>query len=102
MYAIVDIKGQQVKVQEGAELFVNRIDASAGEKIAFDKVLLVDQGDNVQIGTPHLKSTVNVTVLEHVKGDKVLVFKRKRRKGYKVKNGHRQQYTKIKVDAISL
>ena len=101
MYAIVDIKGQQVKVQEGAELFVNRIDASEGEQIAFDKVLLVDADENVQVGTPHLKSSVNVTVLGHVKGDKVIVFKRKRRKGYMVKNGHRQLYTKIKVDSIN-
>ncbi|MDX1476765.1 MAG: 50S ribosomal protein L21 [Saprospiraceae bacterium] len=102
MYAIVDIKGQQIKVEEGAEVYVNRIEAAEGEQIAFDKVLLVDQNGTVQVGTPHLKGTVAATVLGHVKGDKVLVFKRKRRKGYKVKNGHRQQYTKIKVDAINL
>lgn len=101
MYAIVEIKGQQVKVQEGAELFVNRIDAAEGDELAFDKVMLINKGDKVQIGTPHLKSSVKVTVVEHVKGDKVVVFKRKRRKGYKVKNGHRQLFTKIKVDSIS-
>lgn len=103
MYAIVNIKGQQVKVQEGAELFVNRFDAVEGAQIVFEEVLLIDADDGVQVGTPHLKSSlVNVTVIEHVKGDKVIVFKRKRRKGYKVKNGHRQRYTKIKVDSISL
>ncbi len=100
MYAIVNIKGQQVKVEEGAELFVNRIDAEAGDKIAFDEVLLIDADGDVKLGTPHLKATVNATVIDQVKGDKTIVFKKKRRKGYKVKNGHRQQFTKIKVDSI--
>ena len=101
MYAIVNIKGQQVKVEEGAEIFVNRIDAQAGDQIAFEEVLLIDADGDVKVGTPHLKAKVNATVVDQVKGDKVIVFKKKRRKGYKVKNGHRQQYTKIKVDSIN-
>ena len=101
MYAIVNIKGQQIKVEEGAEIFVNRIDAEAGDKIAFDEVLLIDTDGDVKIGTPHLKAKVNATVIDQVKGDKTIVFKKKRRKGYRVKNGHRQQYTKIKVDSIN-
>ena len=101
MFAIVNIKGQQIKVEEGVEIFVNRIDAEPGEKIAFDEVLLVDNDGDVNIGTPHVKASVNATVIDQVKGDKVIVFKKKRRKGYKVKNGHRQQFTKIKVDSIS-
>ena len=103
MYAIVNIKGQQIKVQEGAEIFVNRIDANEGEQIAFDEVLLIDKDDDITIGTPTVaKSRVNATILEHVKGDKIIVFKKKRRKGYQVKNGHRQLYTKIKVDSINV
>lgn len=100
MYAIVNIKGQQCKVREGEEIFVNRIDAEEGAKIAFDEVLLVDGDKGVKIGTPVLKSRVNATVLDHIKGDKVLVFKHKRRKGYRLKKGHRQQYTHIKIDSI--
>ena len=100
MYAIVNIKGQQVKVEEGVELYVNRIDAEQGDQLAFDEVLLVDNDGSVEVGTPHLKAKVQATVLDHVKGDKVIVFKKKRRKGYRVKNGHRQQYTKIKIDSI--
>lgn len=89
-------------VEEGSELFVNRIDAEAGEQIAFDEVLLIDTDGDIKIGTPHLKAKVNATVVDQVKGDKVIVFKKKRRKGYKVTNGHRQQYTKIKVDSITI
>ena len=100
MYAIVNIKGQQVKVEEGAELFVNLIDAQQGDQLAFDEVLLIENDGKVEVGTPLLKAKVQATVLDHVKGDKVIVFKKKRRKGYRVKNGHRQQFTKIKVDSI--
>ncbi|RLD22629.1 MAG: 50S ribosomal protein L21 [Bacteroidetes bacterium] len=102
MYAIVNMKGQQMKVEEGAELFVNLIDAEKGDQIAFDEVLLIDSDGDVKIGTPHLKAKVNATVIEHAKGDKVIVFKKKRRKGYKVTNGHRQQFTKIKIDSITI
>ena len=102
MYAIVNIKGQQLKVEEGAELFVNRIEAEKGDQIAFDEVLLIDTDGDVKVGTPHLKAKVNATIVDHAKGDKVIVFKKKRRKGYKVTKGHRQQYTKIKVDSITI
>ena len=101
MYAIVEIKGQQFKVSEGQEIFVHRIDAAEGDQVTFDKVLLVAQDGNVQVGTPTLSANVQTTVLEQVKGDKVIVFKKKRRKGYRRKNGHRQQFTKIKIDSIA-
>ena len=91
-----------MKVEEGAELFVNLIDAEKGDEIAFDEVLLIDTDGDVKVGTPHLKATVNATVIDHAKGDKIIVFKKKRRKGYKVTNGHRQQFTKIKVDSITI
>jgi large subunit ribosomal protein L21 len=102
MYAIVDIAGQQIKVEEGQELFVHRLSGDEGSKVEFDKVLLVDNDGKVSVGTPTVSSaSVKATVLEHVKDDKVIVFKKKRRKGYKVKNGHRQALTKISIDSIS-
>ena len=101
MYAIVEIKGQQFKVSEGQELFVNRIDAAEGDKVTFDKVLLVANEGACEVGTPTLSKKVETTVLEQVKGDKVIVFKKKRRKGYRRKNGHRQQFTKIKIESIA-
>jgi large subunit ribosomal protein L21 len=101
MYAIVDIQGQQMRVSAGDEVYVNRVAAEEGAKVNFEKVLLVTDGDNTQIGKPNIKgSSVSATVLGHLKGDKVLVFKKKRRKGYKVKNGHRQSLTKLKIEAI--
>jgi large subunit ribosomal protein L21 len=101
MYAIVDIQGQQMRVAAGDEVFVNRVAAEEGTKVNFDKVLLVADGENTQIGRPNLKgSSVAATVLSHLKGDKVLVFKKKRRKGYRVKNGHRQLLTKLKIEGI--
>ncbi len=103
MYAIVDIAGQQFKVNEGNEIFVHRLNADTGEQLQFNQVLLVDQDENISIGTPTVDGAeVKATVLEHVKGDKVIVFKKKRRKGYRVKNGHRQQFTKIKIDSINV
>ncbi len=101
MFAIVSIAGQQFKVEEGQELFVHRLEAAEGDSLSFDQVLLVDNGGTVSVGTPNISAaSVKATVLEHVKGDKVIVFKKKRRKGYKVKNGHRQSFSKIKVDSI--
>ena len=102
MFAIVNIKGQQFKVESGNEIYVHRLGSKDGEKINFDEVLLVSDGDNTKLGKPTLKgASVSATVLEEmVKGDKVVVFKKKRRKGYKVKNGHRQQFSKIKIDSI--
>ncbi len=100
MFAVVEIGGAQFKVEPNQEIFVNRLDANEGDKVSFDKVLMVNDGGAVRIGTPTVSSTVNATVVEHLKGDKVIVFKKKRRKGYRVKNGHRQHLTKIKVDSI--
>ena len=103
MYVIVEINGQQFKVEQGAKLFVNRIkDAEAGQTVEFDKVLLVDNEGAVTVGAPTVEGAkVVVEVVEAlVKGDKVIVFKKKRRKGYRVKNGHRQQYTKVEVKQV--
>ena len=101
MYAIVEIAGQQMKVAEGNEIFVNLLPKQAGDKVAFDKVLLSENEGVVTVGTPTTGQKVSAEGLEHVKGDKVIVFKKKRRKGYKVKNGHRQQFTKLKIEAIA-
>ncbi len=101
MYAIVTIAGQQFKVEEGTEVFVHRLDASAGDAVTFSDVLLVDIDGNITIGAPLISgASVNATVVDHLKGDKVIVFKKKRRKGYRKKNGHRQSFTKIKIDSI--
>ena len=101
MFAVVEIAGQQFKVEEGQEIFVHRLDAGQGENVEFDKVLLVDRGDSVDVGTPSVSATVKATVVQHLQGDKVIVFKKKRRKGYRVKNGHRKQLTKVKIDGIA-
>ena len=101
MFAIVEIAGQQLKVEEGQEVFVHHLDAQEGDKVTFDNVLLIDRDGNTTVGTPKVSgSAVAATVLGHQKGDKVIVFKKKRRKGYRVKNGHRQSFTKIKVETI--
>lgn len=101
MFAIVTIAGQQFKVEEGQEIFVHQLEAEAGDSLSFDQVLLTNNDGNVSVGTPVLNVKVNATVLGHQKGDKVIVFKKKRRKGYRVKNGHRQRFTKIKIDSIA-
>ena len=101
MFAVVEINGEQLKVAEGDELFVNKLGADEGAQVAFDKVLLLASDGDVQVGTPYTGAKVEATVLGDVKGDKVVVFKKKRRKGYKVTRGHRQPYTKIKVDSIT-
>ena len=88
MFAIVNIAGQQFKVEEGQEIFVHRLEANEGDKVTFEEVMLVDDKGNTQVGTPVLDVNVTATVLSHLKGNKVIVFKKKRRKGYKVKNGH--------------
>lgn len=103
MFALVSIAGQQFKVQEGQEIFVHRLDAKAGQSVSFDQVLLVSNDDAPSIGTPILKgASVNATVIGHAKGDKVIVFKKKRRKGYQKRNGHRQSFTQLKIDSIAL
>ncbi|MCL4147317.1 UNVERIFIED_CONTAM: hypothetical protein GTU68_027069 [Idotea baltica] len=102
MFAIVTIAGQQFKVEEGQELFVHQLEATEGDSLTFDQVLLVENAGSVSVGTPVLSTAkVNATVLGHQKGDKVIIFKKKRRKGYRVKNGHRQSFTKIKIDSIA-
>ena len=101
MYAIVEIAGQQFKVEKDKKIFVHRLDAAEGDSVDFDKVLLVDNDGRIDVGTPVLEGAkIKATVLEHLKGDKVLVFKKKRRKGYKKLNGHRQQFTKIQIENI--
>lgn len=104
MFAIVTIAGQQFKVEEGQELFVHQLEATEGDQLSFDQVLLVEKGEgNVTVGKPVLDAAkVNATVLGHQKGDKVIIFKKKRRKGYKLKKGHRQRFTKIKIDSITV
>jgi large subunit ribosomal protein L21 len=102
MFAIVTIAGQQFKVEEGQELFVHQLEATEGDSVSFDQVHLTDDNGKVSVGTPVLDAKINATVLEHVKGDKVIVFKKKRRKGYRRKNGHRQRFTKIKIDSIAV
>jgi len=102
MYAIVEIAGQQLKVEKDQQLFVHRLEAKEGDKVSFDNVLLIDNKGKVNVGAPAITgASVSVKVIEHLKGDKVIVFKKKRRKGYKVKNGHRQYLTKVQVEAIS-
>lgn len=99
MYAIVDIAGQQFKVEAGNEIFVHRLEGNAGDKVEFGKVLLQISDGSILKQAETLK--VSATILEHLKGDKVIAFKKKRRKGYKKKIGHRQYMTKIKIDAIA-
>ena len=102
MYAIVTIAGQQMKVTEKQAVIVHRLDAKEGDKVEFNQVLLVDNGGKTKVGTPVVNGAkVSATVVSHLKGDKVIVFKKKRRKGYQKSNGHRQQFTKIQISGIS-
>ena len=101
MYAIVEISGKQFKVEKKQKLFVNRIDAEEGKKVSFDNVLMFSDGNKLSIGSPVVSGVkVDAKVVKHLKSDKVIVFKKKRRKGYKVKNGHRQQITQIEINDI--
>lgn len=103
MYAIVEIAGQQFKVENNQKLFVHRLEGAEGDSISFDRVLLTDNDGQVNIGTPTVEAAlISAKILKHLKGDKVIVFKKKRRKGYAVKNGHRQLLTQIQIEAISL
>ncbi|WP_405201391.1 50S ribosomal protein L21 [Dokdonia sp. LLG6352-1] len=102
MYAIVEIAGQQFKVAKDQKVFVNRLSTEEGKKVDFDKVLLVGDGSNITLGAPAIDGAlVGAKVLRHLKGDKVIVFKKKRRKGYRVKNGHRQSLTEIVIESIA-
>ena len=101
MYAIVEISGKQFKVEKKQKLFVNRLDVAEGKKISFDNVLMVNYGSKSSVGTPNVSGVqVDAKVLKHLKSDKVIVFKKKRRKGYKVRNGHRQAITEIEISDI--
>ena len=101
MYAIVEISGKQFKVEKKQKLFVNRLDVAEGKKISFDNVLMVNDGSKSSVGTPNVSGVqVDAKVLKHLKSDKVIVFKKKRRKGYKVRNGHRQAITEIEISDI--
>jgi large subunit ribosomal protein L21 len=102
MYAIVDIAGQQFKVEKDQKLYVHRLEVEEGKKVSFQKVLLIDTGNKVSVGNPVVKgASVDAKVISHMKADKVLVFKKKRRKGYQKLNGHRQYMTQIQIEAIS-
>jgi len=101
MYAIVEIAGQQFKVEKDQQVFVHRLDAQEGDKIKFDDVYLIDDNGTVTVGAPAVKGAqVTASVLRHLKGDKVIIFKKKRRKGYKKKNGHRQYLTELKIESV--
>lgn len=102
MYAIVDIAGQQFKVSENQKLFVNRLDVAEGANVEFAKVLLTDQNGSVKVGTPVIEGAkVTAKVLSHLKGDKVIIFKKKRRKGYRKRTGFRASLTEIQIEKIS-
>ena len=102
MYAIVEIAGHQFKVEKDQKVFVNRLATEEGKKVSFDNVLLLADGDNVTVGAPAIDGAqVSAKILRHLKGNKVIVFKKKRRKGYRVKNGHRQSLTEIVIESIA-
>lgn len=102
MYAIVEIAGQQMKVEKGRKVYVHRLEQAEGETVVFDKVLLVDNDDAVKVGTPVVEgASVTASVVEHIKGEKVLVFKKKRRKSFQKMNGHRQYLTKIQIEEVN-
>ena len=102
MYAIVEIAGHQYKVEKDQRIFVNRLEGKEGSKVNFDNVLLIEDKGKVTVGAPVIKGAkVSGKIENHLKGDKVIVFKKKRRKGYKVKNGHRQYLTQVTVGAIT-
>ncbi len=102
MYAIVEIAGQQFKVSKGDEIFCNRLKGEVESAITFDKVLLIDDNGNTRVGTPVLQGAkVDATIVRHLRADKVLVFKKKRRKGYQKLTGHRQDMSKVRIENIT-
>ena len=102
MYAIVEIAGQQFKIEKDQTVYVHRLKDEEGSSVEFDKVLLIEDGGKFKIGAPAIKgASVKAKVEEHLKGDKVIIFKKKRRKGYKLKKGHRQYLTKLTIESIS-
>ncbi|TAH24503.1 MAG: 50S ribosomal protein L21 [Cytophagales bacterium] len=102
MYAIVDIAGKQYKAEKDKYIYTDLLSGNEGDKITFDSILLLGDGSNVVVGSPKVSgASVSATILSHVKDDKVICFKKKRRKGFKKKTGHRQQLTKILINGIS-
>ncbi len=102
MYAIVEIAGQQFKVAKDQKVYVHRLQGEEGSKVTFDNVLLLDDAGNVTLGAPAIEgASVTAQILSHLKGDKVIVFKKKRRKGYRKKNGHRQSFSEIQIESIT-
>jgi len=102
MYAIVEIAGKQFRVEKDKSIFAPKLEGEEGSSLEFNDVLLVDDDGKVKIGSPKVKGAkVIAKILEHVKGDKVIVFKKKKRKGYEKKNGHRQQFTKVLIEEIA-
>jgi len=102
MYAIVDIAGQQFKVEKDKKIYVHRLQAEEGASVEFENVFLIEDGKKIDVGTPNVKGAkVTAKVISHLKGDTVIVFKKKRRKGYKVRNGHRQFLSEILIEEIS-
>jgi len=102
MYAIVEIAGQQFKVEEGKKIFVHRLEVEEGNQVEFDQVLLIENEGKITIGEPIIKDAlVEGKILDHMRGDKVIVFKKKRKKGYRVKNGHRQNFTQVEIISIN-
>jgi large subunit ribosomal protein L21 len=103
MYAIVEIAGQQFKVEQNDEIFVHRLEGEPGIKIEFDQVLLLDNDGKISVGKPLLEGTsITGKIVDHVRGDKVVVFKKKRRKGYEKESGHRQDFTRVMIENINL
>jgi large subunit ribosomal protein L21 len=102
MYAIVEIAGQQFKVEAGKKIFVHRLEAEEGKKVEFDQVLLLEEDGKITIGEPTInEAVVEGIVLDHMRGDKVIVFKKKRKKGYRIKNGHRQNFSQVEILSIN-
>ena len=103
MFAIVEIAGQQFKVAKDQKVFVHRLDAKTGDKVSFDQVFVMADGDKITVGAPAVaNASVEAKVVRHLKDDKVIVFKKKRRKGYRVKNGHRQSLTEIVIESVGV
>lgn len=102
MYAIVEIAGQQFKVEQDQQIFVHRLEGKEGSKVDFDNVLLIEDKGKVKVGAPAISGAkVSAKIVSHLRGDKVIVFKKKRRKGYKVRNGHRQYLTQLEITKIT-
>ena len=102
MYAIVEIAGQQFRAEAGRKLYVHRLEGNEGDAVSFDRVLLKDTDGAIQVGSPTISGAkVNAKIIHHLKGDKVIVFKKKRRKGYRKTNGHRQSFTQISIESIA-